>query len=177
MTAIRLVPFAPEHFGRLIGWFPTLRDLVQWGGPVLHFPLDAAQLQKMLDLSGTSPPQRRCWMAEHEGETIGHVQLALDWMNGVAVVSRVAVAPECRGRGYAGPMLRELLAYAFSLDGFERVELFVYPWNTPAIRTYERLGFVCEGTRRSSARVGDERWDTSIMAILRPEWERMQPPR
>lgn len=175
MTAIRLQPFTPDHFDLLIPWFPTLRDLIQWGGPVLHFPLDAAQLQKMLDLSGKSPPQRLCWMAESGGGWVGHVQLALDWMNGVAVVSRVAIAPEHRGKGYARPMVRELLAYAFSLEAVERVELYVYPWNAPAIRTYERLGFVHEGTRRSSAKVGNERWDTSIMALLRPEWEQQRP--
>nr|WP_313618177.1 GNAT family protein [Agrobacterium sp.] len=50
------------------------------------------------------------------------------------------------------------------------MELNVYTWNAPAIRTYAKVGFVPEGVRRSSVQVGDERWDTAIMGMLRAEW-------
>ena len=56
------------------------------------------------------------------------------------------------------------------IRAIERLELNVFPFNAPAMRTYAKLGFVREGVRRSSARVGGERWDTVIMAILREDW-------
>ncbi|MGX5843637.1 GNAT family N-acetyltransferase [Mesorhizobium sp. ArgA1] len=166
-----LVPFAAQHFATLSGWFLNEKDLVQWGGPDLTYPLDPAQLASMLEDGHGSHPGRLCWMAEDEaGDLVGHAQLVFDWRNGVARVRRVAIAPHMRGQGLAIPMLRTVLAEAFAQALIERVELNVYCWNEAAIRTYSRLGFVQEGIRRSSAKVADERWDTAIMGMLRSEW-------
>jgi RimJ/RimL family protein N-acetyltransferase len=167
---VRLLPFAQAHFEALCRWFPGEADLVQWGGPFVTFPLDFAQLAAMLAESDVEPPTRLCWMAEHAGAVVGHAQLGIDWRNGVALLSRVAIAPNARGMGLAVPMLRLIVGEAFARSAIARVELNVYTWNQPAIRVYERLGFVTEGVRRSSAKVGDQRWDTAIMGLLREEW-------
>lgn len=105
-----------------------------------------------------------------EGNMVGHAQLGFDWRNGIALLSRVAVAPEARGRGLASEMVRLVVGRAFDFQEIERVELNVYTWNEPAIRTYQRIGFQAEGVRRSSAHVAGERWDTAIMGLLRSEW-------
>jgi RimJ/RimL family protein N-acetyltransferase len=168
---MKLVPFAPEHFATLAGWFPSQAAIVQWGGPQLLYPLDQTQMQAMLAEGTSNLPARLCWMAALDEEIIGHAQLAFDWRNGNVTLGRVAIAPELRGRGYAVPMLELFLAEAFRYPRIMRLELNVYTFNTAAIRTYERLGFVHEGTRRSSAAVGEERWDTQIMAILRSEYQ------
>lgn len=168
---LTLVPLAELHFATLASWFPTEADLIQWGGPFINFPLDDRQLRAMVAETLAAPPTRLCWMADDAASSIGHAQLGLDWRNGVALLSRVAIAPQARGRGLATPMLRLVLEEAFAVTDVARVELNVYAWNRPAIRTYERLGFRMEGTRRSSARVGNERWDTAIMGLLRDEWQ------
>lgn len=67
-------------------------------------------------------------------------------------------------------MVNMVLEKAFSYAEIERVELNVYAWNQIAIKTYSRIGFIGEGVRRSSVKVGYERWDTSIMSMLRDEW-------
>lgn len=167
---VKLVPLSEAHFGTLVSWFPAEADLIQWGGPFLTFPLDAHQLEAMLAEARTTPPTRLCWMAGDAGSALGHAQLGFDWRNGVALLSRVAIAPQARGCGLAVPMLRLVLQEAFAASDIARVELNVYTWNQAAIRTYERLGFRIEGVRRSSARVGNERWDTAIMGLLREEW-------
>jgi RimJ/RimL family protein N-acetyltransferase len=69
-------------------------------------------------------------------------------------------------------MLGQVVDRAFSFGGIERLELNVFSFNTPAIRAYERLGFVREGVRRSSTRVGLDRWDTVMMGMLRTEYRR-----
>jgi RimJ/RimL family protein N-acetyltransferase len=166
----QLIPFGPEHFTVLSDWFASQADVVQWGGPLLSFPLTDEQLWAMLAEADTVPPTRLCWMAEHNGTLVGHAQLGFDWRNGNALLARVAIAPRARGRGLAGPMLRLVLEEAFARPEIERLELNVYAWNTPAIRSYERLGFKAEGVRRSSALVNGERWDTAIMGLLRHEW-------
>jgi RimJ/RimL family protein N-acetyltransferase len=169
---IALVPFAPEHFGLLISWFRTEAEAVQWAGPTVTVPLNEPQLSAMLAESRTEPPLRLCWMAQRNGMLVGHAQLGFDWRNGVGRLSRVAIAPSARGQGLAKPMLRLVLGQAFAQVGIERVELNVYPFNIPALQSYRALGFVHEGTRRSSAKVGSERWDTIHMGLLRSEWVR-----
>jgi RimJ/RimL family protein N-acetyltransferase len=170
IAMLSLIPFVPVHFPTLAGWFASREDVVQWGGTAVAYPLDDRQLQAMLDGSHGDPPARLCWMAEREGTLVGHLQLAFEWPDGAARLGRVVVAPEARGLGLARPMVALAIARAFAHPEIERLELYVYPWNTPALKTYERLGFVYEGTRRSSAKVGDQRWDTGIMGMLRAEW-------
>jgi hypothetical protein len=60
--------------------------------------------------------------------------------------------PSGGAKGLAGPMLRLVLIEAFSMPEFERLELGVFTWNTPAIKTYQRLGFTLEGVRPARAK-------------------------
>ena len=146
----------------MLDWFSNLEALVQWGGPGLSFPLEAAQLEAMLAETTAIEPARSMFA--------GHAQVALDWQNGVGRLSRVAINPRMRGRGLARPFLREVTERFFADPAFERLELNVYTFNEAAIRTYRSLGFREEGVRRSSAKVGDVRWDTAIYGLLRNEW-------
>ena len=49
-----------------------------------------------------------------------------------------------------------------------KLELHVFPHNTPAIALYERFGFVREGYRRGHYRRGDELVDAILMAYRVP---------
>ncbi|MGB3876167.1 MAG: GNAT family protein [Shinella zoogloeoides] len=166
---LTLAPFTHEHFTLLLDWFPTRAALAQWGGPFLDFPLSPDQLERMLAEGSSTPPTRLCWMAESEGTPVGHVQLAFDWRNGNALLSRVAIAPEMRGRRFSLPLIALAIERAFRFDAIERLELNVYTWNAPAIRTYEQSGFILEGVRRASALVDGQRWDTAMMSLLRAD--------
>ena len=103
---MRLVPFGREHFQALAGWFGSERDVVQWGGTTVRYPLDDAQMSEMRRLGELAPPERLCWMAAEGGDLVGHAQLAYDWRNGSARIGRVAIAPAFRGRGLAKPLKR-----------------------------------------------------------------------
>ena len=167
---IKLIDFEPKHFPILRSWLGSERDLVQWGGPDLAYPITDHQFEQMASEGHTEPPTRMCWM----GVTValaGHIQVALDWRNGVARIGRVMIAPNMRGQGVARPLLKAAVEQAFSRPEIERTELNVYSWNVVAIRTYAKVGFSHEGMRRSSVKVGNERWDTAIMGMLRAEWE------
>ena len=167
---MRLVPFGREHFQELAGWFGSERDVVQWGGTGVRFPLDDEQLGAMLRLGEPAPPERRCWMAADAGDLVGHAQLAYDWRNGSARIGRVAIAPAFRGRGLAKPMLRLIMAEAFAIPAIERLELYAIAYNTPAIRIYESLGFVHEGEARAAILIGKERFGNLTMSMLRSEY-------
>lgn len=172
---LTLRPFASSDFPLLAGWFSSLPEVVQWGGSQLSFPLAQAEMSDMLAQGQASPPNRRCWMVCRDGMPVGHAQLAYDWRDGNARLGRVAIAPAERGQGLARPMVALMIDEAFQTPGIERLELNVYMFNTPAIHTYEGLGFTMEGVRRSSTRAGDARWDTGMMGLLRAEWQAATP--
>ena len=166
---MNLRPFATADFAELMTWFPTEASLIQWGGPTMTFPLDHAQLAAMLAEGQSVPPARRLWVAVHDGTIVGHAQVALDHRHGVARLSRVSIAPSRRGQGLAHRFLVRIIEHTFVDLNIERLELVVYTFNEAALKTYRRLGFVAEGVRRASVRVGTERWDTALLAILRDE--------
>ena len=75
-------------------------------------------------------------------------------------VMNVAVAPECRRRGVASRLLRELFELT-SGDGRRGYTLEVRVSNDEAIRLYETLGFRSRGVRRGY--YTDNREDALIM--------------
>jgi RimJ/RimL family protein N-acetyltransferase len=172
---LTIIPFSPRYFSTLSSWFASEEDVVQWGGPLVHYPLDDPQMQAMLDAGQTDPPERLCWMAVDGEEPAGHAQLAFDWQNGNARLGRVAINPKLRGQGLAVPMLQLVIRKAFSYPEIARLELRVYSFNQPAIHTYERLGFVPEGVRREGPLVNGVRWDVEAMTLSRTGPARVKP--
>jgi RimJ/RimL family protein N-acetyltransferase len=77
------------------------------------------------------------------------------------------VAATHRGRGIGGALLEAAVAWARGV-GITKLELHVFPHNTPAIALYERFGFVQEGLRRGHYRRGDEVLDALLMAYILP---------
>lgn len=61
-----------------------------------------------------------------------------------ARILSIAVDPAWRGRGVAGALMGEAIAY-FGVCNVKRVRLEVRPDNAPAIRVYEKWGFVRDG--------------------------------
>lgn len=167
MSPLRVVPATAERLAPLSSWFPTPEALAQWGGSGLRFPLDADQIGRMLAETTTEPPLRLAFVGLVGNETAAHAQVVLDWTDGIARLARFAIAPAHRGQGSARPFLAEVFARLDDAGAFPRLELNVYTFNTPAIALYESLGFVREGVRRSSVKVGGARWDTAIYAIIR----------
>ena len=75
-----------------------------------------------------------------------------------------------RGKGYGSEALRLLLAYGFREMNLHRIGLNVFAYNTAAIKSYERVGFVLEGKRRESIKRDGERFDELQYGILYEEW-------
>jgi len=171
---ILLRPFATSDFPRLIGWIDSKEMLLQWAGPgEFVFPLTDDQLRKYQSGSEGDRYFRRVFAAATEDGTVcGHIELgAINYDNQMASLCRVFVAPEYRGKGVCALMVEKALAVGFGELGLRRIELRVFSYNSPAIRCYERSGFVREGLLRKSQKVGNLYWDTVVMAILREEWE------
>lgn len=79
-------------------------------------------------------------------------------------------APEHRGLSYGREATHLVLGYAFGVLGLHRVELRVLEFNTGAIDTYERCGFVREGVEREAVLIGGT-WHNDVrMAVLAQEY-------
>lgn len=167
---VQLRPFARPDFSRLISWVNSPQMLIQWAGPTqFSFPLTVEQLQVYLQGSEGAKPVRKIFASlDGAGNVIGHIELgALDYANQTGTLCRVLVAPQLRGEGFSVPMVREALRIGFQKLQLRRIDLRVYSFNTAAIKCYQRAGFVQEGVLKQALKVGDEYWDTVLMAVLK----------
>lgn len=171
---IELEPFESSDIDRLISWIPTAEFLMQWAGPVFHFPLEKSELEA--HMAGARSGTRRIYRCVDRASrsTIGHAELGdIDYRNSTARISRVLIGPpEARGKGMGSSIMHAVLGVAFGELGLHRIELGVYDFNQGAIRCYEKVGFQLEGIRRHAARVGETCWNSCVMGILRHEWNR-----
>jgi RimJ/RimL family protein N-acetyltransferase len=91
----------------------------------------------------------------------------------VTLVRRVAVVAP--GRGDGRRLLCAVVAHAFRETGVHRLQIGLFPDNLRARRAYEAVGFVAEGVSRGSAFFGGVFRDELVMALLRPDWEALNP--
>jgi RimJ/RimL family protein N-acetyltransferase len=80
-------------------------------------------------------------------------------------------------KGYGTDALRTICDFGFGQLRLERVELDVYDENRRAQRSYEKAGFVVEGTLRHAHYSGGRHHDVVRMSILRDEWAAQARPR
>ncbi|MCI0715786.1 MAG: GNAT family N-acetyltransferase [Chlorobi bacterium] len=107
-------------------------------------------------------------------DTIGMCELSLvDRINGTATLCRIYVDKAHRGKGIAEGMIKQILKFGFEDLKLRRIDLRVYAFNTPAIKCYEKLGFVKEGNIRQFTKFEDEYWDVLVYSMLADEWMRL----
>jgi RimJ/RimL family protein N-acetyltransferase len=69
-------------------------------------------------------------------------------------------------RGYGTDATRTLCRFAFRYMNLHRIELDVFATNPRATRTYEKVGFQLEGTRRHGTFQEGRHADSHIMSLL-----------
>lgn len=84
------------------------------------------------------------YVAERTGEILGFAGLTR--LGNEGDVDKVMVRETCRGQGIASLIMEELLEEGRK-RGIEEFTLEVRAGNIPAIRLYEKFGFVSEGIR------------------------------
>ena len=119
-------------------------------------------------------PHGAVFVAEDEGEIVGRLSLSRDTHPASMHVADLGlmVAKHARGRGIGGALLAAAVEWAREV-GVAKLELHVFPWNTPAIALYEKFGFVREGYRKDHYRRSDgEIADVILMALSVPGGDR-----
>jgi RimJ/RimL family protein N-acetyltransferase len=83
----------------------------------------------------------------------------------------VGIFPDFQRRGYGADAVRVMLHYAFMEMNLNCVALEVFAFNTGAVRLYEKLGFVRDGTLRAYMYRDGVYHDMHLMSLTRAEWE------
>jgi UDP-4-amino-4,6-dideoxy-N-acetyl-beta-L-altrosamine N-acetyltransferase len=85
------------------------------------------------------------------------------------------LAPDVpRGTGYGRALVYRSLVLAFETLNLNRVVVEVLVTNSAATRLYESVGFRKEGTLRERAQQRGGSIDTTIMAMLKDEWNEVR---
>ncbi|WP_338558836.1 GNAT family protein [Erwinia sp. E_sp_B04_7] len=167
---MQLTFFTAEDKTVLSSWFTSQQEVTQWAGPGVAWPLTDSFLDTLLDSASQNPASLLTFAGRLEGKLVAVAQMGFDWDNRFVCLARVIVNPAMRGQKLAVQMLQSLVDAAFRDPNLDRIELQVYPFNTAAVRTYEKLGFVREGVRRACVVVDDECWDSAFYGLLRREY-------
>lgn len=174
---IQLVPFHSAHYEHVIKEISDASFLMQWGGPMFHYPLTAKQLESYKATGDEPDASVRIYTAISETNDlpVGHIALGgIDLENYSARIGKVLIAEKNRGMGFGHRMVNEMLTMGFHELCLHRISLGVFDFNIPAIKAYENAGFQKDGLLRDVRRVGDAYWSLWEMSILEEEWRNLQ---
>ncbi len=116
-----------------------------------HFIFGAFDAEKLIGIVGFDHMERK--RARHRGEIVG---MYLD--------------SNYRGLIIGEKLLRQVLEYAFTLDGIEQAQLSVVAGNKSAIKLYEKVGFKAFGIQLKYFKVGDEYVDQQFMQLFKKDY-------
>jgi len=92
-------------------------------------------------LANFDPARQRCWMAEIDGQIVGHIFLVKHpSQSDTAKLRLLFVDPSARGRGLGDALVKECLRFARTA-GYKKVVLWTQSMLSAAHRIYERAGF------------------------------------
>lgn len=137
-------PFAPEAQER---WFGKL--LEQTGQSMFQFVV--SPLGSRRQIGG-------CGLRSIDREN-GNAELSIFMLRG------------SWGRGLGTDAVNALLDFGFGELRLERIYLHVFDYNTRAVRSYEKSGFVREAVLRRARFHRGAHHDVIVMAVLRAEWQ------
>ena len=102
---------------------------------------------------------------------IGTIAVYLvNWNNGTCHVG-ISIGPDFQGKGYGTDAMKVLLDFIFNYMNVNKVKLQVFGYNKRAIGSYEKCGFLLEGTLKEELFRFGKYHDIYVMGLLRRDWE------
>jgi len=170
-TLIRLAALQREDLPIYAGWFRDY-EIERFLLPDVVVPMtDEAEAEWYERASKATDSYTFAIRTLADDVLIGNCSLfEISQKNRVATFGIVVGNKEYWGKGYGSDATREMLRFAFYELNLNRVQLEVYDFNKRAIRAYENVGFVHEGTRRNALFREGRYHDIHMMSVLRDEW-------
>lgn len=170
VARLRLAPYEPAFAATIARWAPTPRELL-WLAPATPFPLTAEKV------NAWSPNAERRFVLFSDGAPAPLGYAELDFIAPAAQrmwIGHFVLAPAARGRGLSVAFAAGLLRLAFDRYQSSDVMLLVFPENDPAVRCYERAGFVDDGVEQKHFEHNHSRHELRRMIITRAAFRRQQ---
>jgi RimJ/RimL family protein N-acetyltransferase len=143
----------------------------------LSVPLEEAWFERMVATQGKEHYHFVICLLDTE-QPIGVTSLFdIDHVNGNAGIGITIGEKSLWGRGYGTDAMNAILDFGFGVLRLERLWLDVYDFNARARRSYEKSGFVLEGTQRNAVFLRGRPQDVLLMSMLRAEWDALNRPR
>ena len=124
LTSLR--PADADDVDRLVAWHADPEVARFWDDETFT----RAEMEERL-----ARPDVDAWIVEAEGEPIGYLQTHPEGLD-------MFLIPSARGRGLGPDAARAMARHLIDERGYARVTVDPYEWNAPAIRGWERAGFV-----------------------------------
>jgi RimJ/RimL family protein N-acetyltransferase len=103
---------------------------------------------------------------------IGNCDINVDWKNRAGSCGIVIGEKEYHGSGYGTEAMKLLVEYGFTTLNLNRIDLEAHSFNSRALKSYAKVGFKKEGTRRHAVFINGEYHDSIMLSILKEEWQR-----
>jgi RimJ/RimL family protein N-acetyltransferase len=94
----------------------------------------------------------------------------IEWVHRSAELGIMIGDKSLWNKGYGTETMQLLLQHGFETLNLNRIYLRVYSTNPRAIRSYEKAGFILEGTQREAVYKHGRYADVHIMSVLHSEW-------
>ncbi len=167
MQHIALIPFTSADFPRLKAWIHNEKQLFQFAGPLLTYPVTDEQLEAYLNMSNKQPFKV---LLTETNEVIGHAEFNFE--EEAPVLSRILIGEEnSRGKGLGEAVVMEMARQLFANAKTEKIYLYVFDWNVQAISCYRKVGFEVKENLTTYLNVGNEIWTRLKMELERNRFE------
>ena len=123
----------------------------------------------ILDLINSN---NNCFFAVYfNGTFIGTLKIGhINWINSVADIGFLIGNENYRGRGIGTETLHMGCRYAFECLGLRKLEGGCFASNIPAVKMFQKAGFILEGVLRKKLKLGDRFDDHNLYGLFAEEF-------
>ncbi|MFF8848333.1 GNAT family N-acetyltransferase [Streptomyces sp. NPDC015127] len=130
-----LSAFREEYSAIVAGWAGSPAEAAMWCGRA-DFPFPPEVV-----VSWQSTTYTRSYVLRSGQDIVAYGELWFDTEENEAELARIVVALEARGQGMGKELVRRLTTLAME-SGYKDIFMRVHPDNLPALRCYQRTGFL-----------------------------------
>ena len=177
-SRVYLRPAERDDLERFVRWFGDA-EVARYLSLRAPFSLAAEErwFEQMLGSQGKRDYHFVICLAE-DGTPIGTAGLhGISGMEGNAEFGISIGEKAYWNKGYGTETLHAICDFGFGALRLERIQLQVHAPNKRAQRSYQKAGFVHEGTQRHAMFAEGEFWDVEVMSLLRDEWLAQERPK
>jgi len=175
---IDLDPYSRNDLKELISWIRDPDELFTWSANTFTFPLDEIQLDKHYqEVHGSDTRLMFKVIESKTRQHIGHVELnRIDRDKRKASISFVLIDPDKRGLGYGQKIVNSILNEGFHPMGLSKIDLFVFEFNTIAIKCYKKAGFEIEQVIKDKLMLNEKFQTLYLMGLNFEKWLSLKKP-